>query len=606
MLDRLLRRRRAAPRVPATPWTRPLGDPALAAEVLEVASRATAAKPTKALLAAIGELPPGTGALAGHMLSAAAAVKADTDVPPEAGDVLRGLTWIAGADGGEEAVRGLADFAVAGWRKIPQYGPLCRKAADAAIRALAELPQGAGELARLRSQLKPATAQAVVAAAIARSAEVLGLPAGEYEERVVPDYGLGADGRRERELGEHVAVLDASGELRFITASGRALRSVPKAVREQHAGELAELKRTAKDIRAMACAQTLRLERLLAADRAWPLATWRERYLEHGMVGPLARRLIWTFDGAALLPEADELPEAGEVRLWHPVAADPDEVGAWRRRLERLEVTQPFKQAHREVYLLTPAERETRIYSNRFAAHVLGQHQLAALARARGWRYALQGMWDGGDPQVTLELPDHGISASFWVEPPDDGPEGESGVHQYVLSDQVRFIGGAGEPLALEDVPPRLFSELMRDVDLFVGVASIGNDPAWVDRGDERYGEYWSAFAFGALGEQAAARRDLLERLLGKLAIRDAAELDGRFLRVRGQRGTYKIHLGSANVLMEPGDRYLCIVRGRDQTGRVHLPFEGDATLALILSKAFLLARDDAITDPEILSQLRR
>ena len=32
-----------------------------------------------------------------------------------------------------------------------------------------------------------------------------------------------------------------------------------------------------------------------------------------------------------------------------------------------------------------------------------------------------------------------------------------------------------------------MFSEIMRDVDLFVGVASIGNDPTWADRGEQGY-----------------------------------------------------------------------------------------------------------------------
>jgi hypothetical protein len=43
---------------------------------------------------------------------------------------------------------------------------------------------------------------------------------------------------------------------------------------------------------------------------------------------------------------------------------------------------------------------------------------------------------------------------------------------------------------------------------------------------------------------------------------------------------------------MEPNDQYLCIVPGQDQKGssQVFLPFEGDRTLAIILSKAFLLA----------------
>jgi hypothetical protein len=80
---------------------------------------------------------------------------------------------------------------------------------------------------------------------------------------------------------------------------------------------------------------------------------------------------------------------------------------------------------------------------------------------------------------------------------------------------------------------------------------------------------------------------------------------------VRGDVRTYKIHLGSGNILMEPNDQYLCIVTDhhktaqRDTVGLV-LPFEGDRTLSVILSKAFLLAADKKIKDPTILSQLKR
>ena len=41
------------------------------------------------------------------------------------------------------------------------------------------------------------------------------------------------------------------------------------------------------------------------------------------------------------------------------------------------------------------------------------------------------------------------------------------------------------------------------------------------------------------------------------------------------------------------------------QAGNVFLPFEGDNRLALILSKAFLLAEDTKIKDKTILSQIR-
>lgn len=86
--------------------------------------------------------------------------------------------------------------------------------------------------------------------------------------------------------------------------------------------------------------------------------------------------------------------------------------------------------------------------------------------------------------------------------------------------------------------------------------------------------------------------------------------LEDRFLIVRGNLHTYRIHLISGNIFMEPEEKYLCIVFDTKlhakQEERFFLPFEGDQLFSLILSKAFLLAEDNKITDPSILSQLRR
>jgi len=60
--------------------------------------------------------------------------------------------------------------------------------------------------------------------------------------------------------------------------------------------------------------------------------------------------------------------------------------------------------------------------------------------------------------------------------------------------------------------------------------------------------------------------------------------------------------------LMTPNDQYLCIVpkQGDTDAGEVFLPFEGDRTLSIILSKAFMLAADDKIKDGSIVQQIRQ
>lgn len=381
------------------------------------------------------------------------------------------------------------------------------------------------------------------------------------------------------------------------------------------------------------------------------MATWQERYLDHPLVGVLARRLIWRMadgpggpwrsvtwlDEVGSLVDADGRraavqPDGGIVRLWHPIEVDRDEVLAWRKFFEERQIKQPFKQAHREVYLLTDAERRTETYSNRYAAHVLRQHQFHALCAVRGWKNKLRLMVDAEYEPAHRVLRPWGLRAEFWIEGAGDNYEtdvNESGAYLHLTTDQVRFYPTATRPstahaagggygptnaaeltagMPLDQVPPLVFSEIMRDVDLFVGVCSVGNNPQWQDGGPgAAYRNYWWSYGFSELSESGAGRRDVLSRLLPRLKIAPQCQLDGKFLVVKGRLRTYKIHLGSANILMEPDDQYLCIVPTGKAEGAgdsLFLPFEGDRTLSIILSKAFLLAEDDKIKDPSITRQI--
>jgi hypothetical protein len=307
--------------------------------------------------------------------------------------------------------------------------------------------------------------------------------------------------------------------------------------------------------------------------------------------------------------EAKISPESF-VRLWHPIDSAPDAVLAWRSFLIEHEITQPFKQAYREVYILTDAERTTQTYSNRFAAHIIRQHQFQALCDARGWTYRLMGNFDSHNIP-TRYLPGHDISVEFWVDAAGGGDDHDlspSGIFLHVATDQVRFCRGrGGAPIPLSELPPIVFSEIMRDVDLFVGVASVGNDPTWQDGGpDGRYLDYWQTYSFGDLSETAKTRRAVLETLLPRLTkLRDKWSLEEKFLIIRGSLRTYKIHLGSGNILMEPNGQYLCIVPDRSPRSHLFLPFDGDSTLSIILSKAMMLADDAKISDETIVRQIR-
>jgi hypothetical protein len=567
---------------------------------------------------------------------------------------LRGLLWMTPEVVSPELIRAIGALTVSCYRKIPGIGPRAVKVGNAGVYALSQIndPLALGQLALLKVKVKFGSAQKEIEKAFNTAAERSGLPREELEEMSVPTYGLTDVGRCEEPIGEFTARLTVTGttstELVWVKADGKVQRAVPAAVKESHKEDLKDLQAAAKDIQKMLPAQRERIDGLFLQQKTWPLAVWQERYLNHPLVGTLARRILWEIKTdersvAAIwfndaLVDLDLRPVAladgrtTTVQLWHPIGKPIEEVTAWRSWLDAQQIQQPFKQAHREVYVLTDAERNTRTYSNRYAAHILKQYQFNALCALRGWKNQLRLMVDAEYPPATLYLPQWGLRAEFWIEGlgTDYGTDtNESGTYLYVSTDQVRFYrenaaqrqahaGGGGyhpgframyaEPFPLEEIPPLVFSEVMRDVDMFVGVASIGNDPTWTDGGPQgRYRQYWLDYSFGELGASARTRKDVLERLAPKLKIAGRCSFVDRFLVIKGTLRTYKIHLGSGNILMEPNDQYLCIVprQGELDGGAVLLPFEGDRTLSIILSKAFLLADDSRIKDETIMRQIR-
>ena len=562
-----------------------------------------------------------------------------TQVHETHSDLLRGLVWCTSLVDDALLTSQVGDAAEVCFRKIPNVGPRAPKIGNACLWALANnsSPTALAQISRIKSKAKHASTRGTLEKALHLASEKTGLSAADLEELGVPTNGFQTVGECRVTLNDGTALLQITDrlgvELSWLDQNGRIKKSIPAAVSAKESEQVKALKRSEKDLRKLLPAHRDRLERLFLQQRTWSLADFRNRYLDHPVVGSLARRMIWSFTSKnggtngiwfrdCLIDHEGKpiegLDDKTRVTIWHPHDAPTGQVLAWRKWLEDHEVRQPFKQAHREVYLLTDAERQTETYSNRFAAHVIRQHQFSALCQARGWRYKLQGDWDSANTP-TLDLPLWDLQAEFWVEPIHEGRPfherediGHTGVYLHTTTDQVRFARRGGmTPLPLDQVPPLVFSEVLRDVDLFVGVASVGNDPNWSDGGPEgRYRDYWQSYAFGDLSATAQMRKALLEARIPRLKIAKRCTLADKYLVVKGDLRTYKIHLGSGNILMSPNDQYLCIVPGRGSTNKaadgVFLPFEGDHTLSIILSKAFLLAEDAKIADPTIMSQIER
>lgn len=545
-------------------------------------------------------------------------------------EALKGIIWTCSLLDGDEIVAAVAQTAKACLKKLRNIGARSPKVGNACILVLAKFksPLAVSSLVSMKSEVKYATAQKLIQRALSQSASGSGLSSEDLQERSVPTFGFSEIGHLQVQIGDYTAILTISNSnscsIAWLNKQRKTLKTAPGEIRKRFSADYKRFKETETNIDKTLAVWKSRLERLFLSNRQWPLNAWKDRFIRHPILSTLASRLIWTFktqhsartaiwDGAKLIDARGEelyLPETTPVELWHPVGESVELITAWRTVLHERGITQPFKQAYRETYVLTPAESDTLTHSNRFAGHIIRQHQFAALCEQRQWKYRLMGSFDFFNRPT---FPISGWpSAEFWVETVrDENSISDSGIYLYLSTDQLRFSNNSGNPVPVNTIPPKIFSEVMRDVDLFISVCSIGNDPLWGHaRPLPRYGEYWGQYSFGELSQHGKSRRDYLERLLPSLNIAGKCRLQGNFLVVKGDLRTYKIHIGSSNILMEPNDRYLCVVadqsaKARREVGELFLPFDEDYTLSLILSKAFLLASDAKIRDRDILRQIK-
>ena len=239
---------------------------------------------------------------------------------------------------------------------------------------------------------------------------------------------------------------------------------------------------------------------------------------------------------------------------------------------------QPFKQIFRELYVPTPDELKEKSISRRYAGHQVHPKQTLALLKTRGWKVdyeeGLQKVFHKEGYQVKL------YAMADWFSPADvESPTLET-IEFHSLKDYKN--------IPFEAVNPRLFSEVMRDIDLVVSVAHVGGvDPE-------------------ASHSSIEMRSVLLRETLRLFKVKNVEIIENHAL-IEGTIAKYSVHLGSAIVHQIPG-KYLSILPVQSQhRGRLFLPFaDDDPKSAEVMSKVLMLAKDNEIQDPTVLSQIDR
>lgn len=277
--------------------------------------------------------------------------------------------------------------------------------------------------------------------------------------------------------------------------------------------------------------------------------------------------------------EIHELNENNTLRIAHCV--DLHQYSVWsdfQHYCFKEKLIQPFKQIFRELYVPTLDELQEKSVSRRYAGHQIQPKQTLALLKTRGWKVdyeeGLQKVYHKEGFQVKL------YAMADWFSPTDvESPTLET-IEFHSLKDYKN--------IPFEEINPRLFSEVMRDVDLVVSVAHVGGvDPE--------------------ASHSSIEMRTVLMKETARLFKLDNVKIEGSHVLVKGQMAEYSVHLGSAVVHQVPG-KYLSILPVHSQhRGRLFLPFaDDDPKSAEVLSKVLLLAKDNEIQDPTILSQIKR
>jgi len=246
------------------------------------------------------------------------------------------------------------------------------------------------------------------------------------------------------------------------------------------------------------------------------------------------------------------------------------------REISKLKlVKQVFKQVFRELYIKTKDELKMD-KSRRYAGHQIQPTKSIALLKTRRW------VVDDYEGLQKVYYKENIIAKMYamtdWYSPAE--------VEAPTIEDIVFYDRKTFELMTIEDVPDLIFSEVMRDIDLVVSVAHVGDvDPE-------------------ASQSTIEMRRAIVEFNAKLFKLKNVTFTESHAL-IKGTRAEYSIHLGSGVIHQKAGATIEVLPIHSQHRGRIFLPFiDEDPKTAEIMAKVLLFAQDEKIKDIFILDQI--
>ena len=376
---------------------------------------------------------------------------------------------------------------------------------------------------------------------------------------------------------------EGKSEIKQIKA-GKELNSMPAKLKKHPYVE--ELKAVHKKLKDQYTRSRIMLEQAMEDCTRFEESELR-KLMQNPVIWPLLKHLVFICNGQTgfytdgLLVTANAvclpLKAKDELRIAHPT--DLYASGNWHAYQKFLfdkAIRQPFKQVFRELYVPTSEEAEAT-QSRRYAGNQIQPQKTIAVLKGRRW------VADYEDGLQKIYYKENIIATIYamadWFSPADI----EAPTLEYVCFHNRKDY----KLMKISEIPPVIFSEVMRDVDLAVSIAHAGSvDPE--------------------TSHSTIEMRSVLVELTMPLFHFKNVTIKGSFAHIEGKLGKYNIHLGSGVIHQEGGAQIAVLPVHSQNRGRLFLPFvDEDPKTAEILTKIIFFAEDDKIKDPSILNQIK-
>ena len=266
--------------------------------------------------------------------------------------------------------------------------------------------------------------------------------------------------------------------IRSIKEDGTTLKDVPSKLKKHAYVE--ELKEAVKMFRDQFRSVRANFEKAMEHETEFT-AEELGNLSQNPVIRPIIEKLVYRLDRyfgfftGGKLKDVDgkngekKLKPTDRLVIAHPVHLYEAKVWkAFQKIVFEREIVQPFKQVFRELYLPNADEKRAKTVSRRYAGHQVQPGKTVALLKSRNWTI---------DPDLGFQKVFYKLDVLIrlycyadWLMPSQIEPPS---------IEQIEFVDRKTlEVIPLAKIPPVIFSEIMRDLDLVISVAHVGGvDP---------------------------------------------------------------------------------------------------------------------------------